>query len=1223
MIGIKGVPMNRLFCLTAVLSFCFTFLMTGCGGGSGPVAPPDINNPASQPDILSLQTFNEPASDDESNPAGLRNDRMLFGIWDITFSPDEEEIVIVPSRTLEAHFDVTPMILPPNCADCLKIKVLNIDMTTYIYSFDITLKNPTKVVTGYDVRGTLLFPPGDNRELVNADDWTKILDDNKPEDINPFVAYATSVPLREFGPGESHTSQYDIKFPPPANLNVLFVVDASWPENQEEPYMIDPVYMVGGINECISDEGFLYVSVHDWQDNVDSVKLNLVPIGGTVVDMVPHLGNSYRYYLNNYNYNAPAGTYDLLIKATSEGSDWALYDYYTLEIATCTNTPPQWTTTTGVTNVKPVTGGLEVQYGVATDSDSPVSYNIYYSENFPIEWTTADKVNDPDGSPYILDGLSDSITYYIGVRAMDSLGNEEKNTVQKTGIPSNPPVWDTTVGITAANAQDKAVQVLYGTASDPQVPVTYNVYWSDSSPIDFDTADMINDTGSPTIVPNLDNFKTYYFAVRAIDAVGAEDDNTVEKSAIPNGPPEWIDTVGIQSTVPGNGSVTVTYGEATDIDLPIVYNIYYSETTPINFMTAPNETDPDGSPSTISGLDNGKNYYFAVRAEDSLGNEEQNTVELPGTPNSAPTWLNDEIGVLGLIPFDEQVTVFYGKAIDDDPPVTYYIYYSKTTPIPFATAPYVTTTEDSPKVVTGLDNFDTYYFAVRAQDGLGIMDQNTVTLSTIPNPAPVWDTTIGIQSLEPQNQTLIAFYGTATDIDAPVTYHVYYTENETVDFDTDPYILDPAGSPTPIPGLANGFTYTVAVRAVDSWGHEDQNTVMKQGIPFNLPNNTWTVFTGGVVQASPSLADLNGDGILDVVIGDQANKMVVYSGVDGSVIWSFPTAGWVDSSPALADLGGNATLDVVFGSLDKKIYCVDGATGLELWNYPVGGGVISSPALANIVGDFHLDVIVGCMDGNVYALNGATGALHWAFPTGAGVFSSPAVADLNGDSIPDVVVGSRDGKVYAIDGNAGTEIWNFPTYEWINSSPALVDLNGDSVPDVVIASLDGDVYALNGVNGAQLWKFPTGAYIWTSPAIGLIDGDSTPDVVLGTDNSNIYAISGADGSQIWAFPSADRIWSSAALVDLNEDSVSDAVVGSDDGNLYAINGATGTLLWAYPTNDWIDSSPAIDDMNNDGVLDIVFGRYDGYISVLTSNDSPVGVMPWPMFRHDIHHTGLY
>ena len=1221
--------MNRLHHYSAAtVAFCLLFSLLGCGGGSGPLLPPPQDSstgPGVGDQGFELQIGALDLTDPSRSNAGsfgIPQGRMLFGIWDIGIDPVSREITIAPNRALEAHWDVTAAVSPPKCNDCLGIKVTNVDHVTHVISLWVTLKNPTKMLTGYDVRGTLLFPPGDNRELVNADDYTEIFDDSDPPDRNPFKAFAKDQPGRAFGVGAVHGQQYDIRFPPPVNLNVIYVVDASWPENQEEVYSIENVYLEGEFNECNSGEGWLYADAFDWQFNVTGMTLDLTPLGGEIVDMEHVINQTYRYYLNN-EWGVPAGEYKLWLAAYSEDTDYALFDIFRLQVEECANWPPVWDDTIGVVSVVPIENGLEVVYGNATDQDVPVTYNIYWSENEPIEWTTASIVSDPDGSPGVVDGLSDANVYWVGVRAMDALGAEEKNTIQMSGVPSNPPVWDTTIGITDAIALDHSVEVHYGTAHDPQSPVTYNVYWSETTPIDFGAASVVNDDVSPTLIEDLDNFKPYYFAVRAMDAVGSEDKNTNERTAIPNGPPEWLGPIGIQSTIPGNESVTVTYGLATDIDLPVHYRVYYSLITPIDFGGAPYEDDLDGSPYTVTGLPNGVTHHFAVRAVDSGGAEEQNTVELPGTPNAAPTWVDDKVGVQDLIPFDHQVTVFYGQAVDPDLPITYHIYYSKTTPIDFGAAFHETTQDESPYVVTGLDNYVPYFFAVRAEDGVGIMEQNTNELFTIPNPAPIWDTTIGIQALESQHESLIAYYGMASDLDMPVSYRVYYSEDTPIDFGSALYVDDPGGSPTVIPGLVNGKTYYVAVRARDVYGHEEQNTVTLSGVPYGLPNLKWSVFTGGVVQASPALADLNGDTILDVVVGDQANNMVAYSGVDGSEIWSFPTGSWVDSSPALADQGGDATLDVIFGSLDKKVYCVNGATGGEIWHADVGGGVISSPTLANIKGDFHLDVIVGSLDGNVYAFNGINGAGLWTFPTGAGVFSSPATADLSGDEIPDFVVGSRDGNVYAINGATGLEIWSFPIGEWVNSSPALTELTGDDVPDAVIAGMDGDVYAINGETGLEIWSFPTGSYVWTSPSIAHLNTDGVPDVVLGADSSNVYAIDGASGTEIWRFPSDDRIWSSAALAELTGDTWPDAVVGSDDGKLYGIDGSDGSLIFAYPTGDWIDSSPAVGDVDGDEIVDIAFGRYDGYLTLLSTEGSAVGAMPWPMFRRDLAHTAMF
>ncbi len=95
-------------------------------------------------------------------------------------------------------------------------------------------------------------------------------------------------------------------------------------------------------------------------------------------------------------------------------------------------------------------------------------------------------------------------------------------------IANTPPVWDDEIGITGVFPDNESALVEYGTASDPHVPVTYNIYCSSVSPIDFETVIPVNDTdGSPYLYDGLENGLTYHFAVRAMDYLGLEDDNTV------------------------------------------------------------------------------------------------------------------------------------------------------------------------------------------------------------------------------------------------------------------------------------------------------------------------------------------------------------------------------------------------------------------------------------------------------------------------------------------------------------------------------------------------------------------------------------------------------------------------------------------------------------------------------------------------------------------------
>lgn len=86
-----------------------------------------------------------------------------------------------------------------------------------------------------------------------------------------------------------------------------------------------------------------------------------------------------------------------------------------------------------------------------------------------------------------------------------------------------------------------------------------------------------------------------------------------------------------------------------------------------------------------------------------------------------------------------------------------------------------------------------------------------------------------------------------------------------------------------------------------------------------------TTLTSGTAECSPIVADLNGDGRNDVLLGDEAGVLTAISGMDGTVLPGFPIqmSGEVRGTPAVADIDNDGKTEIVLANWDKNIYVWD------------------------------------------------------------------------------------------------------------------------------------------------------------------------------------------------------------------------------------------------------------------------------------------------------------
>jgi outer membrane protein assembly factor BamB len=161
---------------------------------------------------------------------------------------------------------------------------------------------------------------------------------------------------------------------------------------------------------------------------------------------------------------------------------------------------------------------------------------------------------------------------------------------------------------------------------------------------------------------------------------------------------------------------------------------------------------------------------------------------------------------------------------------------------------------------------------------------------------------------------------------------------------------------------------------------------------ITVPKERWSVFTRGLVESSAAVGDVDGDGVLEVVVGSYDGNLYAYHGRTGALKWRYETKNWVYSSPAIADADGDGRLEVAIGSQDKSFALLDGRTGRPKWVFLTEDGILSSPAIADIDGDGRMEVVVGSE--RVYAFDGRTGAVRWKFLPDFPARSSPLLQIL-------------------------------------------------------------------------------------------------------------------------------------------------------------------------------------------------------------------------------------
>ena len=420
-----------------------------------------------------------------------------------------------------------------------------------------------------------------------------------------------------------------------------------------------------------------------------------------------------------------------------------------------------------------------------------------------------------NGTNQSVTGLTQGTQYYYRMRAVNASGSSDNSNVQPvtTTAPPDPPSNLSTTEITQTSF--RASWNAVNGATSYKLDVSTNISFSSFVP-GYNNLTVNNMT---KVVSGLNPGSMYYWRVRAVNANGTSgNSNIITVLTVPPNP------VAVEATTITNTSFQANWlaaTSATSYKLDVSLNNAFS-----SFVAGYNNLTVNGTSQSVTGLPQGTQYYYRVRAVNASGTSGNSNTILVTTPEPPPA-------PVAIAATNITQTGFQANWNTSTGATSYQLDVSTNNEFSsFVTGYNNLTVTGTNQIVTGLTAGTTYYYRVRAVNANGTSGNSNVisTLTVPPNPVATGATNITQTSFQANWNASTGATSYQLDVSLNNSFSSFVTgyNNLTVN-----------GTNQSVTGLTQGTQYYYRVRSVNASGESGNSNIIEVTMPVSSddPNN--------------------------------------------------------------------------------------------------------------------------------------------------------------------------------------------------------------------------------------------------------------------------------------------------------------------------------------------------------------------------------------------------